>query len=569
MPRRPEHLQRRDGTYYFRMPVPEALRPVVGKREFKRSLGTKDFRDACKFLAMERLKAQAELEAARRKLELQAGQQPRRVTSLSDDELWQLMSRWFVAREREAESLTGQDVDVDQRLEEISYLSDARDDTSAVASLYSDARRLLTAEGLDLDVSSPSFAKLASLIQEALIEHEKRLVVRFGNRPQVHLNPRFSSLTATTEIEARRIVSLKSLTEQFEHERSETQRSPTAKLRRDAHLGMIVAVLGEHTAVGSVTRDDAKRFRDVLSQWPSNSTKRFPGLSVDQVLALPDEKRTRRLKAATANAYLQTLSALFDLAVREGLVATHPARGLRFVGGGHSETDRHPFAIGDLKRIFNAPLYTGCENDGDGYAVPGVERPRGARFWIPLVALFTGLRLGEICMLRVDDLVEIEGIPALLIRADDPEKSLKTKASERLVPVHPELQKLGLLTYARRMIEARGSASRLFPDLTRSSTGYTSNNFSKWFARFLDSVGVKEREKTFHSFRHTFRDAMDAGGVPPEIKDRLGGWAARNTAQRYGGSRVIRAKLFAPEIAKVGYPGLDLSHLHDASAETR
>jgi hypothetical protein len=74
--------------------------------------------------------------------------------------------------------------------------------------LYSDARKLLTAEGLALDPSSPSFAKLASLIQEALIEHEKRLVVRFGNRPQVHLNPRFSGLTVTTEIEARRITSL-------------------------------------------------------------------------------------------------------------------------------------------------------------------------------------------------------------------------------------------------------------------------------------------------------------------------------------------------------------------------
>lgn len=293
MPRRPEHLLRRGGVYYFRMPVPEALRPIVGKREIKRSLGTGDLHEARKALTVQRLKAQAELEAARRELERRVGQQPRRVTSLPEDQIWHLLCRWFVAREREAEGLTGQAVDVDQRLEEISYLADARDGTSTHASLYRQARKLLVAEGLDLDPTSPSFAKLVGLIQEALIEHEKRLVVRFGNGGRVQLNPRFSGLTAATDIEVRQTVTLKTLAEQFEREKAETQRSPTAKLRRDAHLNMILAVLGEQTGVRSVTREDTKRFRDVLGRWPSNSTKRFPRLSVNQVLDLPDENPRR------------------------------------------------------------------------------------------------------------------------------------------------------------------------------------------------------------------------------------------------------------------------------------
>jgi integrase len=130
------------------------------------------------------------------------------------------------------------------------------------------------------------------------------------------------------------------------------------------------------------------------------------------------------------------------------------------------------------------------------------------------------------------------------------------------VPIHPELQKIGLLSYAEDVRDTYGIGTRLFPDLTRSTTGYTSNNVSKWFARFLDSVGIKDRRKTFHSFRHTFRDGLRLADVSSESADWLGGWSAKSTAQRYGGSRVVKAKLLAPEVAKLSYAGLDLSDLY-------
>ena len=40
------HGSRQGGTYYFRMSIPEHLRPVVGKREFFFSLRTKDRAEA-------------------------------------------------------------------------------------------------------------------------------------------------------------------------------------------------------------------------------------------------------------------------------------------------------------------------------------------------------------------------------------------------------------------------------------------------------------------------------------------------------------------------------------------
>jgi integrase len=152
------------------------------------------------------------------------------------------------------------------------------------------------------------------------------------------------------------------------------------------------------------------------------------------------------------------------------------------------------------------------------------------------------------------------------VRADDPEKTQKTPSSLRLVPVHSELRKLGFIEYAAARREAGGPRSRLFPDLPTATKGYASNNFSRWFGRFLDSLGIDDPKKTFHSFRHTFRDAMIVGGVAPEIRDRMGGWAPTTTGQKYGGSAEVKAKTYAPEIAKVSYSTLSLDHLYSSAS---
>lgn len=51
--------------------------------------------------------------------------------------------------------------------------------------------------------------------------------------------------------------------------------------------------------------------------------------------------------------------------------------------GHHRPTDgekRRPFTLDELKLIFARPLYMGCADDRNGYAKPGPNRPRRARF---------------------------------------------------------------------------------------------------------------------------------------------------------------------------------------------
>ena len=72
-----------------------------------------------------------------------------------------------------------------------------------------------------------------------------------------------------------------------------------------------------------------------------------------------------------------------------------------------------------VNAIFHAPLYTGCKDDGRNYNKVGTNHPRRIRFWLPLIALFTGARINEICQLHTDDVQEKNGILFISINEED------------------------------------------------------------------------------------------------------------------------------------------------------
>jgi integrase len=76
------------------------------------------------------------------------------------------------------------------------------------------------------------------------------------------------------------------------------------------------------------------------------------------------------------------------------------------------------------------------------------------------------MRLNECVQLRTDDVAVLDGVDVILIRADEEgDKRMKTDASERFVPIHSELKKIGFLTYVRH--KKLAGNLRLFPDLPK------------------------------------------------------------------------------------------------------
>lgn len=136
-------------------------------------------------------------------------------------------------------------------------------------------------------------------------------------------------------------------------------------------------------------------------------------------------------------------------------------------------------------------------------------------------------------------------------------KRVKTEAGERYVPVHPMLEQIGFDRHVEQM--RKTGTERLFPDIVRGADGHFSP-FSKWFSRFLTTVGVKRARNAFHSFRHTFCDAMREVSVPPDVVTALGGWVRGGMEEHYGSGR-ITAPLLHGHMKRIRYDELELSHL--------
>lgn len=143
------------------------------------------------------------------------------------------------------------------------------------------------------------------------------------------------------------------------------------------------------------------------------------------------------------------------------------------------------------------------------------------RYWIPLVGLFQGMRLNEICQLFLDDIFpdSATGIDCIRITADigrnqkidEPNlKSVKNVSSRRTIPIHPALIKLGFLDFveSRRKLKHK----RLWEHLETPAVDYYSNQgnyshyVSKWYCGTFRKNHIKNEPelKPFHSLRHTF-----------------------------------------------------------------
>jgi integrase len=150
------------------------------------------------------------------------------------------------------------------------------------------------------------------------------------------------------------------------------------------------------------------------------------------------------------------------------------------------------------------------------------------------MALYTGARLGELAQLLVADVRELHGVwIAHITREGSDLKSTKTEGSQRVVPIHPDLIKLGFLKY-HASIAKRGEA-QLFPEIKPDARGFFSGNPSRWFNKYFRQIKVKTgKDVNFHSFRHSAADAFRRAGIADEQFGPLLGHTKSTTTGRYG-----------------------------------
>lgn len=254
---------------------------------------------------------------------------------------------------------------------------------------------------------------------------------------------------------------------------------------------------------------------------------------------------------------LSRLRTLLGWAYQNDLAPTNVAEGISVKVADSGKGKRLPFALDELQAIFASPVYA----NGD--------RPKGgkgeAAYWLPLLGLFTGARLEEIGQLRVSDVQRrdypdqdgktLAGWFLHITEATDERgqaNRIKNAASERLVPLHPELKRLGFIAYVEGLKDQQG---RVFPDLVPNIYGRLTAKWGEWFGPYMRKVcGVTDKRKVFHSFRHTFKDYSRRARMPEGIQRQIMGHAGKDVADDYGSGYDLHS--LAEAIATYRVPGL-------------
>ena len=262
------------------------------------------------------------------------------------------------------------------------------------------------------------------------------------------------------------------LIELFLAEKRPLWSSPLTELNYLGIVRVLKEVLGQDHKVRTITRVDCLKIREFIRSVPTNVRLRYPGLSLREASRKCREDDGERLSPKTQRGYLIALSQIFNWAVDQWFMEKNPASGLAEKNLKIKRTFmQSPFTIDQLQAVFASPLFTGCANDGRGFNRPGPHIIRRARFWVPLIALWTGMRLTEICQLETEDIQAKSDVDCIVVSSlskqgrNRTRKSIKTEAGERLIPIHPELKRLGFLDYVKKMRD-HGEAALLAMSLS-------------------------------------------------------------------------------------------------------
>jgi integrase len=179
--------------------------------------------------------------------------------------------------------------------------------------------------------------------------------------------------------------------------------------------------------------------------------------------------------------------------------------------------------------------------------------------WVPLIALFTGARSGEICQLRPEDIREESGIPYFNIAEEVTSQSVKTEAGVRHVPVHSMLIASGFLEYVA-FVRDQGEA-KLFPRLKPGGRdGKLNAYFGKRFHAYRVAHGITRPRVAFHSFRANVSTALEAAKVPQhEAAQVIGHERKGMTYGRYSAGLGITE--LREVVERIAYVGINLHHL--------
>lgn len=312
--------------------------------------------------------------------------------------------------------------------------------------------------------------------------------------------------------------------------------------------------------VNQVSKAKIREYREVLDRLPPGFAlkiyKDLAGIKPSEL----EGKHQRTMSVTTIREYLNLARSLFGFAKDNDFIDENPVlSGMIPSKKKSSRKLRYPFEDPiDLAQIFSESLFLNW------------SKGKPERFWVPIMALYTGCRLEEMCQLHADDVRQVEGIWCIDVKGltgadaegEEDGQMLKNESAPRLIPLHPFLvDTLKLPSYANGIVVE--GCELLFPNLYKGeSTNYKySHALSKAFGIYLrNKVGINDTKKTFHSLRHSVADHVYNKTQNESIVEELEGRAGKTETRRTYTQGLRVPVLYEEAILKLDFK-VDLSHL--------
>jgi len=553
----PKHLVKRGEIYYFRLAIPARLHHRFNAKELKFSLQTEDrqlARIRCRNLTnkFEKLfKAIATMpELTQEKLQEIARGYFRDLLIDDNDEIFWLEEMHGNTPDQRASLIASTEA-------YHKALKDQHQQGIVIPGVPDDIAKKLSEGGIEgISQSSDSYNILCNYFIRAKIESARILYAKLKKdySSTMPLDPLYAGIMDDTLppmpefglTTATQDMPLGELVEKFMSSKAALEYK--SRLDFERVLKWFTECMGEKRSVRTITTQDIGAFRDTMLKVPKNYSKMssMAGLTLKQ--AIEASADIAKISPKTAEKYLHMARGFLIWCEAEGYILGKVPGSKITIEYKATEKPRLPFSNEQMAALFASPIWTGCQG-------PSRRSRSGnlilvnAYYWIPLIAAYTGMRCGEIVQLRHTDILNADGIPYFSVN-DDADKKIKTKFSERRIPIHPRLKDWGFLDF---LAERRSDKpnDRVFHEIKITSNNDPSNAFSKAFARYLKDIELKNKTLTFHSFRHTFSDALDNASVIDTHKKMMMGHSDGSSSAQYGSGAAVSTLL--EQISKISY----------------
>ncbi|WP_417584425.1 tyrosine-type recombinase/integrase [Pelagibacterium sp.] len=327
-------------------------------------------------------------------------------------------------------------------------------------------------------------------------------------------------------------------------------------------LQFLVDFLGDRP-LGSLTASDFLRVENALPEipHPRGVPKEYQASLHTRWLYAQSagwEGLTPISKVRLRNAWHGGLHAFFKWA-RAKAAYDGPNYEFRLVSRkNRAEIPRDAWKPEEILKLFSLPLFVGCKSAAHFWQ-PGTVFVQNHIYWAYLLIFFTGMRPSEIGKLRLDQVIEIEGVWYLDFRNESGQTAattVKSVAGKRLIPIPALIIDLGFLD--RVEVLRKKGETKVFPEwklYTHKVSGREmwGHDFSKSWQYVKVKFSFERPQLTLYGGRHTRATWYDQASIPQRVRNRLLGHASTNIADGYGAIHITpeEAKLVLSKINSV------------------